>query len=157
MCQDLVTMLPERLALPFRALDLPPPSAFVVVLTLHRAPSTLCGTPLTLISTLGREKKTVLRPNSNAPMGRQGIYRPAYFLFPSRFTCTDQSRSWYPLGPYSFLTCALLSFSFPFIKNRFPPHIIYTDYSCPPLLPVPPLPSRFTPFLSVIRKQTYNR
>lgn len=76
MCQDLVTMLPEGLALPFRALNLPPPSVFVLVVSLHGAPFTPWDTPWTLISTLGRKEKTVLWPNSNAPMGRQGICLP---------------------------------------------------------------------------------
>lgn len=80
MCQHLVTMLPERLAQPFWALNLPPPSAFMLVLSLHGAPSTPWDAPWTLISTLGRKEKTVLWPNSNAPMGRQGICHPVYFF-----------------------------------------------------------------------------
>lgn len=76
MCQDFVTMLPERLALPFRALNLPPPSVFVLVVSLHGAPFTPWDAPWTLISTLGRKEKTVLWPNSNAPMGRPGICLP---------------------------------------------------------------------------------
>lgn len=81
MCQHFVTMLPERLAQPFWALNLPPPSAFMLVLSLHGAPSTPWDAPWTLISTLGRKEKTVLWPNSNAPHGKTRYLSSCLFFF----------------------------------------------------------------------------